>query len=378
VLRSFVIQGFRTFPALRVDRLGPVNLIVGKNGVGKTTLLEALRLYAVGGNPFAIRNLLIHRDEVAADIGSNEEKLDIASLFHGRAVMAPDANSIVLGPSENDTSTIRIVPTLLRRTTYDDPKIPSASRYEEVVGQITDGDSTILQALAVTRGGERRLFPVHQFSYSRRQREIGPAFVSATGADENEVALWWDGISLRDAETRVVECLNIVAPVERISLVEHPLKRHARMFLVRLQGEKNPIPLKSLGDGIAHMFQIALALEFARGPSARQGTLFPEVPDDEWRSEPMLLIDEAENGVHYTVLPQLWRFIFRVSRLHNVQVFATSHSWDCIEAFQIAAAEDPGCDGMLVRIERKGDSTKAVVVSEEDLSIVTREKIEVR
>ncbi len=92
----------------------------------------------------------------------------------------------------------------------------------------------------------------------------------------------------------------------------------------------------------------------------------------------IFLIDEIENGIHYTVLPELWRFLFRSARLNNVQVFATTHSWDCVEAFQKAAAEESEIEGTLIRLENRGDCHKAVTFSEKELAIVTRDKIEVR
>lgn len=60
-----------------------------------------------------------------------------------------------------------------------------------------------------------------------------------------------------------------------------------------------------------------------------------------------------------------------------VQVLATTHSWDCIEAFQIAAAESPE-EGALVRLQTKRDDIVATVFNERELAIVTREQIEVR
>ena len=67
----------------------------------------------------------------------------------------------------------------------------------------------------------------------------------------------------------------------------------------------------------------------------------------------ILLIDEFENGLYYSVQPELWQFIFRVARRLNVQVFATTHSWDCIEAFQKAASTDKQAEGFLIRLESK-------------------------
>ena len=64
LLDSLEITNFRTFGHLKIDRLGRVNLIVGKNGVGKSTVLEAIRLYADGGLPRTLENILFARQEI--------------------------------------------------------------------------------------------------------------------------------------------------------------------------------------------------------------------------------------------------------------------------------------------------------------------------
>lgn len=69
--------------------------------------------------------------------------------------------------------------------------------------------------------------------------------------------------------------------------------------------------------------------------------------------------------------------IFKLAAAFDVQVFATSHSWDTIEAFQKAAAETSG-EGVLVRFARKGEDITPTVFGEDELSIATRDRIEVR
>ena len=64
MLPSFEVENFRTFSHLQIPHLGGVNLIVGRNNVGKTMLLEALRLYAAEGDINAILGLLYDRDEL--------------------------------------------------------------------------------------------------------------------------------------------------------------------------------------------------------------------------------------------------------------------------------------------------------------------------
>lgn len=112
---------------------------------------------------------------------------------------------------------------------------------------------------------------------------------------------------------------------------------------------------------MVHLFQLGLALANA----AHVG----------WSS--FLLVDEIENGLHYSVHEDLWRFVFRLARELKVQVFATTHSWDCIEAFQRAAQEDPS-EGCLIRLGWKRDEVVATVYDENDLAVVTRDQIEVR
>ncbi len=113
-----------------------------------------------------------------------------------------------------------------------------------------------------------------------------------------------------------------------------------------------------MGEGMNRMFGIALALV-----NAKDG---------------MLLIDEADTGLHYSVLSDLWKLIFEVAHRLNVQVFATTHSKDCLEAFQYAAEVNTEEEGVLIRLENRKAGVGAVTFDEEELAIVTRERIEVR
>lgn len=113
-----------------------------------------------------------------------------------------------------------------------------------------------------------------------------------------------------------------------------------------------------MGDGISRILGISIALV-----SAQDG---------------ILLLDEIENGVHYTAQADLWRHIFRVARDLNVQVFATTHSYDAVLAFQKAAKENEDEEGVLIRLNRDGDKVTATVFDEADLDVVAREEIEVR
>lgn len=78
------------------------------------------------------------------------------------------------------------------------------------------------------------------------------------------------------------------------------------------------------------------------------------------------------------VQPDLWKLIFHTARRLNVQVFATTHSWDCIEGFQQASQAVGNGDGLLIRLESKQEGINATLFDERRSGIAAREQIEVR
>ena len=89
-------------------------------------------------------------------------------------------------------------------------------------------------------------------------------------------------------------------------------------------------------------------------------------------------MDEAENGIHYSVQQNFWSIVLRAAYRNNVQVLATTHSWDCVKGFARAAVDLEETEGVLVRLERDGDHVRAVDYTKEDLEAVADQQIEVR
>src|SRR5438046_8038649 len=89
MLDSLQIEQYRLFEKLVIPRLGRVNLITGKNNVGKTSVLEALRLYATRAEPSTLLEILVGREEMAPFAAAAEVNgalvLDaIGNICHGR------------------------------------------------------------------------------------------------------------------------------------------------------------------------------------------------------------------------------------------------------------------------------------------------------
>ena len=370
-LPNLTIQGFRGIGELSVPRLGRVTLLAGKNSVGKTTVLEAVQVYAARG-VYTIRgrypvlySLLQDRDEMITTLdedGDSRILPDWRALFYGRETS--ENGFISIGPNDVANKLI-IMNTVLsdEQTNYPDP--------------ISDFVST--QALKVIYGSNEQILPWtitrlgHGTAIARRRlREVNKEepppkiesrFLGPGLLDNDDLAGLWDGVALRDDERRVVDTLRLVfgGGIDRVTVIGDARsvgRRVGRRAIVKLKGYEDPVPLKSLGDGALRLFGVALALA-----NSRDG---------------FLLIDEAENGIHHSVQRDYWRMVLQTAHENNVQVLATTHSWDCVTGFAQAASELEDVEGVLVRLSRSGGDLRAVEYPEEELAIAAEQGIEVR
>jgi len=369
MLASLKIQNFRPFWHLQIERLGQINLIAGKNNVGKSSLLEALRLYAYGGAPFLLWEILATRNEIKRAPHASLESDDnvgvvLDRLFHGHTGNAKGAETIQIGPVDSGKDTLIIARERRPEPGTDDFKFRESPRVADA------GKDSETNGLSIRVGPDPVYFlpldgfwPLRNRRWARSEalpaKEFNCFYISAEGLKATEIGQLWDNITLTDLEQDILLALEIVTPeAERLSLVGDPMNNRERFVVVKTTGQTRPIPLSSMGDGINRIFGIMLALT-----NAQNG---------------ILLIDEIENGIHYSVQPNLWAAIFNAAHHLNVQVFATTHSWDCITAFQKVAAEYKEKNGMLIRLEAKREMTNAVLFDESELSIVSRDQIEVR
>ncbi len=358
-LPDLEVSGFRAFDRLVIPRLGRVNLFVGPNSAGKSSLLEALRLYASGGSPGTLMDILASRDEMSPrTLTLSEEDIEIltaalSQLFH-RSDPDNTVREISTGPVRGERTTVErgwIV-----RVTLDEP--------QRFVTQLSNVDlmGGPRRALQIGSTAQKRVVPLQGLTSFLREvpwpDQVPSVYVSANGLDAAMVAELWDRIALTEQEESVLDALRIIAPVERLSLVGDYDGRGERKPLVKVPGSRKPVRLRSLGDGMSRLLGIALALANARG-----GFLF---------------VDEVENGLHVSVQDNVWLAIFRLAEQLDVQVFATTHSWDAIVGFQYAANLS-AAEGMLYRLERRKDgSILSTAYSERDAEIAARQRIEVR
>lgn len=328
MLDSIVISNYRLFEELKVERLARVNLITGKNGTGKSCLLEAIHVYAKNANPDMLLKLISSRDEMldirkSPDDMVEREPVDIPFRHLFRGHLLPDVGEEGIRIGTLDSPGNLKIHTQYQSIERTQPGLFDSedADYERelVIAIEVDGSTISVSPTFYTRSP----FGVTRFRNHPNRYLVH--YVPAKGLEEPKTALLWDKINLTEQEGEVIRALHIIhSDITGVALVGDHDRSRWRFPIVRMEGMAQRVPLRNLGDGAQRLFHIILALV-----NAENG---------------ILLIDEAENGLHWSVHRQLWEIVFRLAARLNIQVFATTHSKDCIAGFHAAwqASEEIG------------------------------------
>lgn len=356
MISSLRIEGFRGFDHFEMPGLGRVNLLVGMNNSGKTSVLEAVYLLATKGDPQALWQLLWRRGERRAPVrhrvgdasyGASVE-LEPTHLFRGHEAtvgaafgIGSDGGWVRCGISEDEDGT-------------------SGQLVLEMEASSGGGSTRV----PMTREGT--IIPDSIVGLSpryRRSNQEGHAvqFLSTESVSIEALVGIWNQVALTANETLVLKALQALDPgIERIA-AQVPvsglgMEPSRGGFIVKKRGLEQPVPIGSMGDGMWRILAMALAITQCRGG--------------------VLLVDEIDTGLHYTAMSQMWRLIYQAAKDLDVQVFATTHSYDCIYSLaQICDGSEPNA----VTVQRiEAGKKKAVPYDQEEIDIAASRQIELR
>ena len=386
-LPSLTIKGFRGIKELNLSELGQVTLLVGENSVGKSTVLEAAEIYASGGAPNVLEGILRTRENMLErqdDDGDSFYVPDHGSLFFGYD--DPQLGDVIKIGCEENGRILEMKLSRFERKELKDIPAPLLSILE------TEG----VRGFEIFSGPKRKRVGKFPFISSRQKGAAGysPLRLGSRLWNRNEVEFpsvdhrslgpglppndqtvsWYGKAALQPAEEEVLHALRFIRPdIERLASVPGGnfdsdgmgvMPRSMRWMensmhmMVKLKDVDMPVPLKNLGDGVVRMLGLALALV-----SAKNSFLF---------------LDEVENGIYFSRFTDMWGFVMRTANENNVQVIATTHSWDCVKGFAEAVRQSNAAKGRLFRIDREGDRVWAIPSSERGLSAAVAAGIEVR
>jgi hypothetical protein len=349
----FTIRRFRCFEELTLGDLARVNLIAGKNNVGKTALLEAIFLHCGGQNSeLAIRVNTFRGMENVSVAQFPWGEPPWVSLFYRFDTL----RDIEIEGQDHlgKARTLRIrsepEPVVVMAPELKAPKsfYEATSAHRSILFESQQDGEKTTQRMSIDLTGVRiegfSTPPFPAFFYGARTR-----------LPCREQADLFSALEVQKKEQFVVRALQILEPrLERLSVASSG----GQVMLHADVGTDKLVPLPLMGEGMVRIADFAVCLGNA--------------------SDGVVLIDEFENGIHHSVLKKVWSAVAQAAREFNTQVFATTHSWECIVAAHEAFCESDEYDFRLHRLERSDGRICVITYDQKTLQAAIETGLEVR
>lgn len=298
------INNFRGIKKLRLDNLGQVNVFVGANNVGKSSILEALFILSGKQHPYLPGSLNFIREAARKDFDHLKYLFYNANIGQHPVISANtttqqqhrveislmseidmDKQNISAGLSSQETRKITGVHMFCK-----DPK----QEFEVKLYPNKDGDGLALH------------------STIRIMDEVVANFLPSIGREGNAVEMYSELVRINKKNEIVQALKEFDSAVEDIDLLSDGL-------YLKYKDRDSLIPLSMAGDGIRRYLGIIMSAAISKAN--------------------LLLIDEIENGLHYSVYTKLWKALIITTQKNNIQLFVTTHNKEVLRSLYSAYTE---------------------------------------
>lgn len=342
---QFRIQNYRGFKDLELKDIKRVNLVGGMNNVGKTSLLEVLLIYTG-----QYRSVYYGLDTVLSSEDSERERRSGLPRVHYRNGNLHRWDSLFYGfDVENEITIVGESDSSDMLPRFDELRISLESSVESNTQSrvrflsILESSDFIKhdQILSFKRPIHKQIYIIKDGKYLIASEILNytipsQAIQSRSTIENHHVEAYFSKLKQEKSMGILIDALQIIEP----RLVDIDLLSDG--IYVDVEGMNQLIPLVSMGEGMSRIASIVLTMS-----NVRDG---------------LVVIDEVENGLHFSVQEALWKVIADVAHRFNVQVFATTHSLEMIRAAHKAFAETSEDDFRYYRLDRDVDTNEPVAV----------------
>ena len=361
MIDQFEVVNYRNLQGLTLERLARVNLVTGPNGVGKTSLAEAFWLFVGRHNPVNLWDRLVQRrDDPQYDPLENLRGLpvELAGIrsdgcsrvrFEFReypTILAPPAEVPI---QLNNGQRSSVDPRLLAGLGAGPARLIGKLN----VTYTEDGESTRYEADAIGNALTVSLTTPNQLRPAPRAVLVGRGMPFPV--HQGMVSLFSDIIMRREKES-LLDILRLASP----SLNDlHVLGQQNQPSLWADVGGKKLIRAESLGGGAVRLLNIVLSFYSAEGG--------------------VVVVDEIENGLHHSVLPDVWRKIMELGERLDVQSLMTTHSRECVlAAFEASGQDESGSQLALHRMSHHRGAIRSDMFDGETLGAALDLEFDIR
>lgn len=359
MLNSLSIENYRCFDELLLGDLQRVNLIGGKNCTGKTALLEAIWMHSGGNKPslgFGVNN--------KRGINAFTPNRFLWDLFRDFNV-----DKSIVFKSENTKGQSLKTDVYLEQSNVQEIQIEgegnggisdqdatkASETSDQIIFKYSSDEETFEGKVYLTKNDDGE--PALEQKRPRQPDLDNCVFYDARqpAAEQEKINRWGKLVENRN-EDKVLDGLRLVDP--RIVSLNQINRAGRPVMMADIENQDQRVPLQLLGDGIMRIFEYLLAIADS--------------------DNGMVLIDEIENGLHYSVLKEIWSYLYNVAEKTDVQIFATTHSWECIKAAHDTFSEQDPYDFRFFRMNLKEDRVVSTKYDKTKLETAIEQGLEVR
>ena len=309
LLKEIRIRNFRGFDQLEVKEFNQINLLIGKNNSGKSSLLEGIFLLIGMSNPVLPNNVNRLR-------GLNIKTADeFKFLFHKLKISNKPEFECCF--SDSSTRYLKLNPIFKKHTKDssnkkiggDDLAIDASTATPSMTG-------LELEFALKQRHNQKKTYKsslifnpseiVHNTNNSYKE-EMHAVFITGGSNEANALTRYSDLVKRKKGDVVLVALQKIDSNIESI----HPLP-DGLFFSYKNIDEL--IPSNIAGDGVRKYLNIVTTIAEKKNS--------------------IVLIDEIENGLHYSAHKSLWESIINISNEFNVQLFITSHNIETLRCLK--------------------------------------------
>jgi hypothetical protein len=353
---NFQVKNFRCFQDFTIEGLQRVNLVVGMNDTGKTALLEAIYFLLGETNLGLVLNVNSFRgiDKVAGDMNAVSEWL-CKPLFYD----FDTKRQVEIGGGWDDNCIRQLRMKYVARAALELPL--DSKKAQELTGSLDRLGSNALE-IQYLAGKETRVAKLLMDERGIRVDPAPPApgisgyyLAARTTANHEEDAKNLGQLQVEKTSYDLLTPLKIIEP--RLTRLQTILGAGGTLIYGDI-GLSQMMPLGLLGDGLVRLTSILVKVATAKGG--------------------VVLVDDVDSGMHHTVLQKMWAAIGAAARQFDVQVIATTHSYECIRAAHEAFTACGTYDLRLFRLERINARAAVAAYDQEMLGYATEMSHEVR
>ena len=342
------IENFKDIKSLSLNGLKQVTLISGKNNIGKTTILESLLLLfnyktssllvPVLGNRLIGYPVNISFDQAVSGIFNNHDLTNrvVIKSNHDELIMkiTNQAQLLVQNhslPNNINAPTFSSGPTTQVITDGLEIKYNQNGKpcYSGISVKNSIQDNLYLPYIPsglIPQIKMNKIAIINEFGELLKADDFVSNSTSINTFLAQQKALVREFNDIRTNYRHLIKKylipgLQLLDPdFEDIELGNDPLSTNqdSRIEFIK-KGKSKPVPLSALGHGAKRLFSIILG-----AVSTRDG---------------ILLIDEIENGLHYSIIQDVWSMIFKLAKENNCQIIGTTHAWE-MPSYIVNESED--------------------------------------